>query len=323
MPKAVVVRATGGPDALEFTDVEAKSPGAGELLVDVAAAGVNFIDCYHREGRYPLPLPFGLGLEGSGRVSAVGADVTGFAAGDRVAWSQSLGSYAEQAVVRAGDAVPVPDGVDDETAAALLLQGLTAHYLVASTYPVQQGDTVLVHAAAGGVGLLLVQLAKARGARVIGTVSTEAKEALAREAGADEVIRYDLTDFAPEVRRLTDGVGVAAVYDGVGATTFDGSLASLKPRGVLALFGASSGAVPPVDPQRLNQAGSVYLTRPSLGAHVATRDELEWRAGELFAAIAAGSLTVRIGGRYPLAEARRAHEDLEGRRTTGKLLLLP
>lgn len=323
MPKAVVVRATGGPDALEFTDVEAKSPGAGELLVDVAAAGVNFIDCYHREGRYPLPLPFGLGLEGSGRVSAVGADVTGFAAGDRVAWSQSLGSYAEQAVVRAGDAVPVPDGVDDETAAALLLQGLTAHYLVASTYPVQQGDTVLVHAAAGGVGLLLVQLAKARGARVIGTVSTEAKEALAREAGADEVIRYDLTDFAPEVRRLTDGVGVAAVYDGVGATTFDGSLASLKPRGVLALFGTSSGAVPPVDPQRLNQAGSVYLTRPSLGAHVATRDELEWRAGELFAAIAAGSLTVRIGGRYPLAEARRAHEDLEGRRTTGKLLLVP
>jgi NADPH2:quinone reductase len=323
MPKAVVVRATGGPDVLEFTDVEAKSPGAGELLVDVAAAGVNFIDCYHREGRYPLPTPFGLGLEGAGRVSAVGSDVTGFAVGDRVAWSQSLGSYAEQAVVRAGDAVPVPDGVDDDTAAALLLQGLTAHYLVASTYPVQKGDTVLVHAAAGGVGLLLVQLAKARGARVIGTVSTEAKEALAREAGADEVIRYDLTDFAPEVRRLTDGVGVAAVYDGVGATTFDGSLASLKPRGVLALFGASSGAVPPMDPQRLNQAGSVYLTRPSLGAHVATREELEWRAGELFAAIAGGSLTVRIGGRYPLAEARRAHEDLEGRRTTGKLLLVP
>jgi NADPH2:quinone reductase len=323
MPKAVVVRATGGPDVLEFTDVEAKSPGAGELLVDVAAAGVNFIDCYHREGRYPLPTPFGLGLEGAGRVSAVGSDVTGFAVGDRVAWSQSLGSYAEQAVVRAGDAVPVPDGVDDDTAAALLLQGLTAHYLVASTYPVQKGDTVLVHAAAGGVGLLLVQLAKARGARVIGTVSTEAKEALARQAGADEVIRYDLTDFAPEVRRLTDGVGVAAVYDGVGATTFDGSLASVKPRGVLALFGASSGAVPPVDPQRLNQAGSVYLTRPSLGAHVATREELEWRAGELFAAIADGSLTVRIGGRYPLAEARRAHEDLEGRRTTGKLLLVP
>ncbi|WP_158852275.1 quinone oxidoreductase family protein [Saccharothrix deserti] len=323
MPKAVVVRATGGPDALEFTDVEPKSPGAGELLVDVAAAGVNFIDCYHREGRYPLPLPFGLGLEGTGRVSAVGADVTGFAVGDRVAWSQALGSYAEQTVVAAKDAVPVPEGVDDDTAGALLLQGLTAHYLVTSTYPVQKDDTVLVHAAAGGVGLLLVQLAKARGARVIGTVSTEAKEALAREAGADEVIRYDLTDFAPEVRKLTDGVGVAAVYDGVGRTTFDGSLASLKPRGVLALFGASSGAVPPFDPMRLNQAGSVYLTRPSLGPHVATREELEWRAGELFAAVADGSLTVRIGGRYPLAEARRAHEDLEGRRTTGKLLLIP
>ncbi|MFJ6677031.1 quinone oxidoreductase family protein [Actinosynnema sp. NPDC091369] len=323
MPKAVVVRATGGPEALEFTDVEAKSPGSGELLVDVAAAGVNFIDCYHREGRYPLALPFGPGLEGAGRVSAVGPDVTGFAVGDRVAWSQSLGSYAEQAVVPVTDAVPVPDGVDDDTASALLLQGLTAHYLVASTYPVQKGDTVLVHAAAGGVGLLLVQLAKARGARVIGTVSTEAKEALAREAGADEVIRYDRVDFAPVVRELTDGVGVAAVYDGVGRTTFDGSLASLKPRGVLALFGASSGAVPPFDPLRLNQAGSVFLTRPSLGAHVATREELEWRAGELFEAVVAGALTVRVGGRYPLAEARRAHEDLEGRRTTGKLLLVP
>jgi NADPH:quinone reductase len=323
MPRAVVVRATGGPDALEFTDVAAKSPGAGELLVDVAAAGVNFIDCYHREGRYPLPLPFGPGVEGTGRVSAVGADVSGFAVGDRVAWSQTQGSYAEQAVVPARDAVPVPDGVDDDTAGALLLQGLTAHYLVASTYPVQKGDTVLVHAAAGGVGLLLVQLAKARGARVIGTVSTEAKEALAREAGADEVIRYDLTDFAPAVRELTDGAGVAAVYDGVGKTTFDGSLASLKPRGMMALFGASSGAVPPVDPQRLNQAGSVFLTRPSLGAHLATREELEWRVGELFEAVTDGSLTVRVGGRYPLAEARRAHEDLEGRRTTGKLLLIP
>ncbi|MGM1065425.1 quinone oxidoreductase family protein, partial [Saccharothrix sp. Mg75] len=316
MPKAVVVRATGGPDALEFADVEPRSPGAGELLVDVAAAGVNFIDCYHREGRYPLALPFGVGLEGAGRVSAVGADVAGFAVGDRVAWAQAPGSYAEQVVVPAAQAVPVPDAVDDDTAGALLLQGLTAHYLVASTYPVQRGDSVLVHAAAGGVGLLLVQLAKARGARVIGTVSTAEKEALARGAGADEVIRYDeVADFAPVVRELTGGVGVAAVYDGVGKTTFDGSLASLRPRGVLALFGGSSGAVPPFDPQRLNQAGSVFLTRPSLGAHVATREELEWRAGELFAAVADGSLRVRVGGRYPLAEARRAHEDLEGRRT--------
>ncbi|MFE2751284.1 quinone oxidoreductase family protein [Actinosynnema sp. NPDC059335] len=324
MPKAVVVRATGGPEALEFGDVDAKSPGPGELLVDVAAAGVNFIDCYHREGRYPLETPFGLGLEGAGRVAAVGPDVTGWAVGDRVAWAQTLGSYAEQAVVPVRDAVPVPDGVDDDTAGALLLQGLTAHYLVTSTYPVQEGDAVLVHAAAGGVGLLLVQLAKARGARVIGTVSTEAKAALAREAGADEVIRYDqVADFAPAVRELTGGEGVAVAYDGVGKTTFDGSLASLRRRGTLALFGASSGAVPPFDPMRLNQAGSVFLTRPSLAAHVATREELEWRAGELFAAVADGKLTVRVGGRYPLADARRAHEDLEGRRTTGKLLLVP
>ncbi|WP_433262505.1 quinone oxidoreductase family protein [Actinosynnema sp. CS-041913] len=323
MPKAVVVRATGGPEVLEFGEVEPKTPGAGELLVDVAAAGVNYIDTYHREGRYPLPLPFGIGLEGAGRVAALGPDVAGFAVGDRVAWAAALGSYAEQALVKASDAVPVPDGVDDDTAGALLLQGLTAHYLVASTYPVREGDAVLVHAAAGGVGLLLVQLAKARGARVIGTVSTGAKEALAREAGADEVIRYDQAEFAPRVRELTDGRGVAVVYDGVGAATFDGSLASLRPRGYLVLFGASSGAVPPVDPQRLNQAGSVYLTRPSLGAYTATREELEWRARELFAAVADGSLSVRIGGRYPLADARTAHQDLEGRRTTGKLLLIP
>lgn len=323
MPKAVMVRATGGPEVLEFGEVEARTPGSGELLVDVAAAGVNYIDTYHREGRYPLPVPFGIGLEGAGRVAAVGPDVTGVAVGDRVAWAHAQGSYAEQAVVPAAAAVPVPAGVDDETAAALMLQGMTAHYLVASTYPVQEGDTVLVHAAAGGVGLLLVQLAKARGARVIATVSTEAKEALAREAGADEVIRYDRVEFAPVVRELTGGAGVAAVYDGVGASTFDGSLASLKPRGYLVLFGASSGPVPPVDPQRLNQAGAVYLTRPSLGAYTATREELEWRARELFAAVGSGALEVRIGGRYPLADARRAHEDLEGRRTTGKLLLLP
>ncbi|XVV01420.1 quinone oxidoreductase family protein [Actinosynnema sp. CA-248983] len=323
MPKAVVVHATGGPEALEFGEIEAHTPGPGELLVDVAAAGVNFIDTYHREGRYPLPLPFGVGLEGAGRVAAVGPDVTGVAVGDRVAWAHAAGSYAEQAVVPAAAAVPVPEGVDEETAAALMLQGMTAHYLVASTYPVQEGDTVLIHAAAGGVGLLLVQLAKARGARVIATVSTEAKEALAREAGADDVIRYDQVEFAPVVRELTGGKGVAAVYDGVGASTFEGSLASLRVRGYLVLFGASSGAVPPFDPQRLNQAGAVYLTRPSLGAYTATWEELEWRARELFAAVESGDLKVRIGGRYPLADARRAHEDLEGRRTTGKLLLLP
>ncbi|MBW4720925.1 quinone oxidoreductase family protein [Saccharothrix obliqua] len=323
MPKAVVVHATGGPEVLRFDDVEPRTPGAGELVVDVAAAGVNYIDTYHREGRYPLPLPFGIGLEGTGRVAAVGPDVSGFAVGDRVAWAAAQGSYAEQVVVRAEVAVRVPDGVDDDTAGALMLQGLTAHYLVSSTYPVREGDTVLVHAAAGGVGLLLVQLAKARGARVIGTVSTDAKEALAREAGADEVIRYDRVDFAPVVRELTGGEGVAAAYDGVGAATFDGSLDSLRPRGFLVLFGASSGAVAPVDPLRLNKAGSVYLTRPSLVAYTATRAELEQRARELFAAVESGALAVRVGGRYPLAEARRAHEDLEGRRTTGKLLLIP
>jgi NADPH2:quinone reductase len=240
-----------------------------------------------------------------------------------VAWHESTGSYAQEAVVGAAHAVHVPEGVDLETAAATMLQGMTAHYLVSSTYPVKEGDTVLVHAAAGGVGLLLVQLAKTRGARVIGTVSTAEKEALAREAGADEVIRYSEVDFAPEVKRLTDGKGVEAVYDGVGKDTFDGSLSVLKPRGMLVLYGASSGPVPPLDPQRLNAAGSVYLTRPRLGMYVLTREELDWRARELFAAIADGTLKVSIGGRYPLAEARQAHEDLEGRRTTAKLLLIP
>ncbi|MCP2170251.1 quinone oxidoreductase family protein [Goodfellowiella coeruleoviolacea] len=323
MPKAVRVSSTGGPEVLELVEVDQPRPGAGELLVEVGAAGVNYIDTYHRSGLYPLPLPFGLGLEGAGRVSAVGPEVTGFSVGDRVAWKQAPGSYAEQVVVRAAEAVAVPDGVSDEVAAAIMLQGMTAHYLVASTYPVQAGDTILVHAAAGGVGLLLIQLAKARGARVIGTVSTEEKERLARQAGADEVIRYTEVDFTEQVRRLTDGQGVAVVYDGVGRTTFDGSLASLRPRGTLVLFGASSGPVPPVDPQRLNAGGSLFLTRPTLAHYAADRAELDWRAKELFDAVADGSLSVRVGGRYPLSEARRAHEDLEGRRTTGKLVLLP
>ncbi|MGQ0838540.1 quinone oxidoreductase family protein [Actinokineospora sp.] len=323
MPKAVLVSELGGPDVLTHTDVEPREPGPGEVLVRVAAAGVNFIDTYHRTGLYPLPLPVVLGLEGAGTVEALGADVTDVAVGDRVAWADALGSYAEYAVVKASSAVPVPDGVSDETAAAAMLQGLTAHYLVTSTYPVAVGDTVLVHAAAGGVGLLLVQLAKAHGARVLGTVSTVDKERLARAAGADEVIRYTEQDFAARTRELTGGAGVAAVYDGVGRTTFDASLSVLRRRGTLALFGAASGAVPPVDPQRLNQAGSVFLTRPKLADHLATPDELRWRTGELFDAIAAGSLDVRVGGRYPLARARQAHEDLEGRRSTGKLLLLP
>nr|BFF04054.1 quinone oxidoreductase [Streptoalloteichus tenebrarius] len=293
----------------------------------MAASGVNYIDTYQRTGAYPLPLPVTLGLEGAGRVLAVGEGVTEFAVGDRVAWGNTLGSYAERAVVPVRDAVAVPDGVDIEVAAGALLQGMTAHYLTHSTYPVREGDTVLVHAAAGGMGLALTQMVKALGGRVIGTVSTEEKERLAREAGADEVIRYTELgggeELAAEVRRLTDGEGVPVVYDGVGATTFDASLASLRRRGVLALFGAASGPVPPVDPQRLNRAGSVFLTRPTLADHVATREELTWRAGDVFRAIAEGSLTIHIGHRYPLGEARTAHEDLQGRRTTGKLLLLP
>ena len=323
MPTAVRIHRTGGPEVLEADEVERRDPGPGELLVDVRAAGVNYIDTYHRSGLYPLELPATLGMEGAGTVVSLGADVTGFEPGDRVAWQGNLGSYTSQALVPARIAVPVPDGVTDETAAALMLQGVTAHYLVRSTYEVQEGDAVLVHAAAGGVGLLLTQLAKARGARVIGTVSTEEKETLAREAGADEVIRYDRTDFAEEVRELTGGEGVAVVYDGVGKTTFDGSLASLRVRGVLALFGAASGPVPPVDPQLLNHAGSVYLTRPTSGHYVRTREELDWRANELFGAVQNGSLTVRIGHRYPLTNARQAHEDLQARKTTGKLLLVP
>jgi NADPH2:quinone reductase len=306
---------------LELVEVGLEGPGEGQILVDVAAAGVNYIDTYHRSGLYPLELPFGVGLEGAGRVKGVGPGVSDLTVGDRVAWFGSLGSYAEQVLLPAAAVVPVPDGVDDETAAALLLQGVTAHYLVASTYPVQDGDTILVHAAAGGVGLLLTQLAKARGARVLATVSTAEKEELAREAGADEVFGYE--DFDKKVRELTGGEGVPVVYDGVGRTTFDQSLASLRRRGVLVLFGASSGAVPPVDPQRLNAAGSMFLTRPTSADYTATAEEKRWRTGELFDAVRSGTLSVRIGGRYPLAEAGRAHEDLQARRTTGKLLLIP
>lgn len=288
----------------------------------MSAAGVNYIDTYQRSGIYPKQTPFVLGMEGAGQVLGVGPDVTGFSVGDRVAWMDGPG-YAEQVVIKADVAVPIPDALDDETAAAVLLQGVTAQYLVASTYPIKEGDTALVHAAAGGVGLLLVQLASARGAKVFGTVSTVDKEKLAREAGADEVIRYTEVDFTEETRRLTDGRGVDVVFDSVGKTTFDGSLASLARRGMLVLFGASSGPVPPVDPQRLNAAGSIFLTRPKTGDHTVTSEELRWRAGEVFDAVAAGTLSVRIGGRYPLAQARQAHEDLQGRRTTGKLLLIP
>ncbi len=321
---AIQITETGGPDVLSLTELPDPEPGRGQLLVELAAAGVNYIDTYHRSGAYPIPLPFVPGSEGAGTVTAVGPDTSGVVVGDLVAWATSLGSYAEQAVVPAEQAVPVPQGVDPEVAGGSLLQGMTAHYLTVSVHAVQPGDTVLVHAAAGGMGQLLTQLATARGARVIGTVSTQEKERVARDAGAAEVIRYtEIDDVASEVRRLTGGQGVAAVYDGVGASTFDASLAALRPRGLLALYGAASGPVPAVDPQRLNSAGSVFLTRPKLADYVATYDELTWRASEVFDAILDGSLRISIGGRYPLAEARRAHEDLQGRRTTGKLLLLP
>lgn len=321
--RAIRVEATGGPEVMNATDIAEPEPQHGELLVAVAASGVNFIDTYQRSGIYQMTLPFTPGSEGAGTVTAVGPDVTDFAVGDRVAWAMAPGSYAEQTVVPTANTVRVPDGIDDQSAAAAPLQGMTAHYLVASTYPVQSGDTALVHAAAGGMGLLLTQLIKSRGGRVIGTVSTDEKERLAREAGADEIIRYTTEDIAERVRALTDGAGVDVVYDGVGQSTFDASLASLRPRGTLALFGAASGPVPPLDPQRLNSAGSVFLTRPSLGHHLRSRAELDWRAGEIFGAVSRGELNLRVGATYPLADAQRAHEDLENRRTTGKLLLLP
>jgi NADPH:quinone reductase len=321
--RAIRVATNGGPEVLELGEVEVPEPGPGQLLVDVAAAGVNFIDTYQRSGLYSMQLPFTPGSEGAGEIVAVGPDVDGFAVGERVAWAMAPGSYAEKALVPASSAVKVPDGVAADVAAAAMLQGMTAHYLINSTHEVKTGETVLVHAAAGGMGLLLTQLIKSRGANVIGTVSTDEKERLAREAGADEIIRYTQADVAAEVRDLTDGRGVDVVYDGVGKSTFEASLASLRPRGTLVLFGASSGPVPPVDPQRLNSGGSLFLTRPSLGHHLLNREELDWRAGDVFNWIASGAITIRIGGTYPLTDARKAHEDLEGRRTTGKLLIVP
>ncbi|MGH3567105.1 MAG: quinone oxidoreductase family protein [Pseudonocardia sp.] len=322
--RAVQITQAGGPEVLTPTELPDPVAGSGALLVEVTAAGVNFIDTYQREGIYPMQLPYVAGLEGSGRVLALGDGVEDVAVGDRVAWADALGSYAELVSVPADRAVAVPDGVSDEAAVGALLQGMTAHFLVTDTHRVRDGEDVLVHAAAGGVGLLLTQLTAARGARVIATVSTAAKEELARAAGAAEVIRYtEVDDLASQVRRLTGGVGVAVVYDSVGATTFDASLASLRVRGMLVLYGAASGPVPPVDPQRLNAAGSVFLTRPKLFDHVHTREELTSRAAAVYSAVADGTLAVRIEHRYSLAEARIAHEDLQGRRTTGKLLLLP
>lgn len=326
--RAVIVQSPGGPDVLEVAEVPEPVPGPGQVLARTAAAGVNFIDTYRRSGVYPTDLPGVPGVEGAGTVTAVGPGVTALAVGDRIAWAEAPGSYAEQVLVHVDNALPVPDGVPDDVAAALPLQGMTAHYLAGSTFPVQPGQDLLVHAAAGGVGLLLTQLATARGGRVIGTVSTPEKEELARAAGAAEVIRYteleDLTaDLPTEVRRLTGGAGVHAVYDGVGASTFDASLASLRPRGMLVLFGGSSGQVPAFDLQRLNSAGSVYVTRPNLLHYTASREETVGRATELFAAVADGRLDVRIGARFPLEEAAQAHRALEGRASTGKIVLVP
>jgi NADPH2:quinone reductase len=318
--RAIVISENGGPEVLKPGETADPAPGPGEVLIDIAASGVNFVDVYYRTGLYPQPTPYVPGVEGAGTVAAVGDGVTQVAPGDRVAWVQVQGSYAERAVIPADKAVPVPDGVSAEQAAAVLLQGMTAHYLLNSTYDVQAGDTIVVHAAAGGMGLLLTQLAKLRGARVIGTVSTDDKERLARANGADEVLRYD--GFAAEVRRLTGGEGVAAVYDGVGAATFDGSLESLRPRGMLALYGYASGPVPPFDLNRLSAGGSLFVTRPTLVHYTATRDELLTRAADVFDHVAAGRLALRTQ-QYALADARVAHEDLEARRTTGKLLLIP
>lgn len=321
--KAIRVHEYGGREVLRYDDIEQPQPQAGQALVRVEATGVNFIDVYQRSGQYKLPLPLTLGSEAAGVVEAVGAGVDDLQPGDRVAFAGQIGAYAEYIAVPAARLVPVPANVDSATAAAVMLQGMTAHYLAYSTFPIQSGQQVLIHAAAGGVGLLLVQLAKRLGAFVIGTVSTDEKAQLARNAGADAIIRYDQQDFASETRRLTDGQGVHVVYDSVGKTTFEGSLNSLRPRGYLVLFGQSSGAVPPVDPQILNAKGSLFLTRPTLGNYTADRQELLWRAHDLFEAIGAGRLDVRIDRRVPLAETAEAHRALESRETSGKVLLIP
>lgn len=321
--KAIQIEQYGGPEVMQYREVPVPQPKAGEVLVKIKASGVNFIDVYHRTGRYPGMLPFIPGSEAAGVVEALGSDVTEFQLGDRVAYAMQAASYAEYVLVPVDKLIPIPDGVDDRSAAAALLQGMTAHYLSYSTYPIQAGDTVLIHAGAGGVGLLLTQMAHHLGAKVITTVSTEAKAQLSREAGANEVILYTQTDFEAEVKRITDGKGVHAVYDSVGKTTFDKSLNVLRPRGVLALFGASSGAVPPLDPLVLSAKGSIFLTRPSMGHYMLSREELLKRASDVLGWIANGQLKLRIEHVYPLAEAAQAHRDLEGRATTGKLLLLP
>jgi NADPH:quinone reductase len=321
--KAIQVKQVGGPEAMEVAELPVPQPKANEAVVKLAASGVNFIDVYFREGRYKSPLPLVLGQEGAGVVTAVGAEVKSVKMGDRVAWTGLLGSYAEYSAVAADRLVSIPQGVSDQQAAAAMLQGMTAHYLSHDTYPLKRAETALIHAAAGGVGLLLTQMAHNIGARVIATVSTDEKAKLAREAGADEVILYSQADFEAETRRITGGKGVDVVYDSVGKTTFDKGLNILRPRGMMVLFGGSSGAVPPFDPLVLLQKGSLYVTRPTVAHYIATREELVARSGAVFGMIAAGRLKLRIEHTYPLADAPRAHRDLEGRKTTGKLLLIP
>ena len=321
--KAVRVHETGGWEKLVYEDVPLPAPGAGQARVRNLALGVNFIDVYYRTGLYKAALPFIPGMEGAGIVDAVGDGVSGLAKGDRVAYSMTMGSYAEHTLVNASQLVKLPEGADFQIGAAAMLQGMTAHYLVYSTYPLRSGETALVHAAAGGVGLLLVQICKMVGAKVIATVSTEAKATLARNAGADHIILYSKTDFEAEVKTITEGRSVDVVYDSVGRDTFDRSLNCLRRRGMMVLYGQSSGPVPPFDLNILNAKGALYITRPSLGHYIPTRDELQWRSKDLFDWIQEGKLHVRIDRRYPLQDAARAHEALETRQTTGKVLLIP
>lgn len=321
--QAVRIHETGGPEQLRFEDVPLPEPAAGQVRVQVAACGLNYIDTYHRTGLYPLPLPFIPGLELAGTIEALGPDVSGWNIGDRVATASGIGGYAQFALVPADKLVRVPDGVELDLAAAIMLQGMTAHYLAYSTFPLKAGDTCLIHAAAGGVGLLLVQIAKRLGARVFGTVSTAEKAALASAAGADTVIRYTEENFVERVRELTAMRGVDVVYDSVGASTWEGSLNCLRPRGMMVTFGNASGPVQPISPLLLSAKGSIFLTRPTLAQYIATPEELAWRAGDLFNWVAQGALDVRVDRRYPLAEAADAHRALEGRATAGKVLLVP
>lgn len=321
--KAIVVRELGRPEQLLYEDVPDPEPGPGQLAVEVTAAGVNFIDTYHRSGLYPMELPFTPGLEGAGRVAEVGEGVEGYSPGDRVGWVSALGSYSERHLVTSGAAIPLPEGIDEDVAAALLLQGITAHYLATDTFPLSAGDICLIHAGAGGVGLLLTQIAKGRGAEVVTTVGTEEKAALSEQAGADLVVRYTETDFKEAIEEEFGPNSLDVVYDGVGATTFEKGLDLLRPRGMMVAFGNASGPPPPISPLILSQKGSLFLTRPTMAHYTQTRDELLGRAGSLFDLVRAGLLQVRIGMRFPLADAAEAHRALEGRHTTGKVLLQP